>query len=107
MIRVTKTEQRSRTTLTIDGQLSSDSIGVVETCCHQAECGGKPLKIVLRDVTGVDQSGRTLLQRLASKGVRLVANGLYTSYLVEALARLSGSRAEGRGGRSSGRRART
>ena len=85
MIRVTKTEERSRTVVTIDGQLAGDSVGVVETCCNQAESNGKPVQLFLRDITTVDQAGRTLLSRLAARGVRMNAVGVYTSYLVEAL----------------------
>lgn len=71
--------------LTVDGQLSGDSIDVVETCCAQARSCGKAVQVFLRDVTGVDQSGRMLLTRLAAKGVDLVATGVYTSYLVQEL----------------------
>jgi hypothetical protein len=85
MIRATKTEERSRTVVTIDGQLSGDSIAVVETCCSQAEACRKPVDLFLRDVSTVDQAGIILLRRLAAKGVHLLANGLYTSYLVQTL----------------------
>jgi hypothetical protein len=85
MIRVTKTEEPSLTSVVIDGELSGDSVAVVEHCCTQAKSNGKPIQLFLRDVTAVDQAGQTLLSRLAAKGVQLVANGVYTSYLVEAL----------------------
>ena len=85
MIRVTKTEEQSHTIITIDGQLSGDSVAVVETCCNQAKANGKPVQLFLRDVTTVDQAGQVLLSQLAAKGVRLVARGVYTSYLVQSL----------------------
>jgi hypothetical protein len=85
MIRVIRTEERSRTIITIDGQLSGDFVGVVETCCTQAESDGKRVHLFLRDVTSVDQRGRMLLSCLAKRGFRLVGSGLYTSYLVHAL----------------------
>jgi hypothetical protein len=83
MIRVTKTEEQSRTIITIDGQLSGDSVAVVEACCKQAKPNGKPVELFLRDVTTVDQTGQILLSRLAAIGVRQVARGVYTSYLVQ------------------------
>ncbi len=86
MIRVTKTEERSGTTITIDGQLSIDSVGLVEICCDQAAANGKPVRLFLRDVTSVDRAGQTLLSCLAARGVRLSASGVYTSYLVQSLA---------------------
>jgi ABC-type transporter Mla MlaB component len=87
MIRVTKTEETSRTLITIDGQLSGESIGAVDTCCSQADLDRKPVYLFLRDVTTVDQAGITLLRHWASKGVHLLARGVYTSYLVEALSK--------------------
>ncbi len=85
MFRVSKAEEPARTIVTIDGQLLGDSIAVVETCCDQAISTGKAVHLFLRDVLTVDQAGRTLLCRLAAKGVRLLASGIYTSYLVRAL----------------------
>jgi len=85
MIRVTKIEERSKTVVIIDGQVSADCVGVVETCCNQARSNGKPVHLFLRDVSSVDQAGQTLLARLAAEGIRVVARGVYTSYLIESL----------------------
>ncbi len=85
MFRVSKTEEPSRTVVTIDGDLSGDYIEVVETCCDQAISVGKPVHFFLRDVSTVDQAGRALLRRLTAKGVRLLASGVYTSYLIRTL----------------------
>jgi len=83
MLRVTKAEEHSHTLITIDGQLSGDSIEVVETCCSQAGSSGKPVHLFLHDVSTVDVAGLTLLRRLVAKGVRLLARGVYTSYIVQ------------------------
>jgi hypothetical protein len=85
MIRVIKQEEQSLTTVTIDGQLSSDSIAIVETCCNQARSTGNPVQLFLRDISAVDQAGEMLLRRLAARGISLVARGVYTSYLVQSL----------------------
>jgi hypothetical protein len=85
MIRVTKTEEPSRTVVTIDGQLSGESVGLVETCCKEAESDGKPVHLFLRDVTAIDDGGRLLLRHLAGNGVRVSGRGLYTAYMVEEL----------------------
>ncbi|SRR5258708_1614671 len=94
MIRVTKSEEGERTIITIDGQLSGDYIDVVEICCNQAVSEGKPIDVFLHDVLAIDESGRALLTRLAAKGFRLLATGMYTSYVVQALV-AAGSRASG------------
>ena len=85
MIRITKTEEPAGTTITIDGQLSVETIALIETCCTQAKTNGQPVQLFLRDVTTVDQAGQMLLTRLAAKGIRVVARGVYTSYLVQSL----------------------
>jgi hypothetical protein len=85
MIRVTKTEERSKTLVSIDGQLSGEAVGLVQACCKEAESDGKPVHLFLRDVTAIDDGGRLLLQRLVGNGVRVSGRGVYTSYLIEEL----------------------
>jgi hypothetical protein len=80
-----KTVGREQISVTIDGQLSADCVDLVETCCDEALADGKEIDLVLRDVRSVDETGRGLLRRLAAKGVHLVGNGVYTSYLIESL----------------------
>jgi hypothetical protein len=79
VFRVSKEGERSRTVITIDGQLSGDHIEIVETCCNQAMQSKKPVHLVLRDVSIVDEPARALLRRLASQGVCVFAKGVYTS----------------------------
>ncbi|MGA2118182.1 MAG: hypothetical protein ABSH56_25950 [Bryobacteraceae bacterium] len=85
MFWLSKAEERTRSVVTIDGQLSGDDIEAVETCCDQAIATGKPVDLVLRDVSTIDEAGRALLRRLAARSVRLLASGVYTSYIVQAL----------------------
>ena len=44
---------------------------------------GKPVDLILRDITGVDEAGQALLRRLAARGASLFANGVYVSYLLD------------------------
>jgi hypothetical protein len=44
---------------------------------------GKPVDLMLRNITGVDDAGHALLRRLARNGVCLSANGVYVAYLLE------------------------
>jgi hypothetical protein len=43
------------------------------------------LILFLRDVTAIDDRGRSLLRHLARNGVRVSGRGVYTSYVVEEL----------------------
>lgn len=85
VLRVTQAEGRARTIITVEGQLLSDYVEVVETCCDQAQSKGKRVHLFLRDVATIDEAGRALLSRLAAKSVRLLGWGVYTSYLIRAL----------------------
>ena len=59
-----------------------DCVDGVETCSYQAMGQGRPVYLFLRDVSHIDEHGRSLLSRLARKGVRLSASGVYSSYIV-------------------------
>jgi hypothetical protein len=87
MIRILKAEEPKVITITVDGQLVADSVDAVETCSQQAMCQGRPVHLFLRDVSHIDEHGRSLLSRLAGKGVRLSASGVYSSYIVAEVSR--------------------
>jgi len=72
-----------RTRLTFDGEVSMECIESLERCCEEALKNGKPVDLILRDITGVDEAGQALLRRLAACGVCLSANGVYVSYLLD------------------------
>jgi len=69
--------------ITVDGELAGDYLEAIEASCDQASSKGKPVWLFLRDLSVIGEDGRALLRRLATKGVRLTASGLYTSYVVQ------------------------
>lgn len=87
VFRLDKQLDDERTRLTISGNVSAECIDLLETCCEQAIRDGKPVDLILRDVTTIDETGHALLRRLAAQGVCLYATGVYHSYLVEAIRR--------------------
>lgn len=82
MIRITTSNSAAGVTITVDGDLSGEYADVVESFAKQASGRGSPVRLYLHDVTAVDKRGRALLERLAAKGVRLRAEGVYWSYIV-------------------------
>ncbi|MBC8166972.1 MAG: hypothetical protein H7Y20_14025 [Bryobacteraceae bacterium] len=82
MIRIFTTDEPKAVTITVDGQLVDECVEAVDTCSHEAIKRGRPVHLYLRDVSHIDEPGRLLLSRLASKGVRLSASGVYSSYIV-------------------------
>ena len=87
MIRIITSNDAGRTTITVDGRLVSDYVDAVDVCVHQAMEPGRPVHLFLREVSVIDESGRMLLSRLASKGVELSASGVYSSYIVAEIRR--------------------
>jgi flavoprotein len=97
MIRIMTASGPETTTITVDGTLCDGSVETVRTCCTDALSKGKPVRLHLRDVSAIDERGRTMLRHLASAGVDLKANGIYSSYVVDEIQ--SAGRRERRGSR--------
>ncbi len=82
MVRIMTLDELTSTTITVDGTLSGEGIEPVQTCCIEALSKGKPVRLHLRDVSAIDERGRTMLRYMAAEGVNLSANGIYSSYIV-------------------------
>jgi len=66
----------------MDGQLLAEYVPLVEDCCSQAIASGESVTLVLRDVSAIDETGRSMLRRLAASGVRLRGSGVYTAHVI-------------------------
>lgn len=97
MIRIMTADGSVSTTITVDGTLCDGSVETVRTTCMEALSKGKPVRLYLRDVSAMDERGRTMLRYLAAAGVDLAANGIYSSYIVDEIQ--SAGRKERRGSR--------
>lgn len=87
MIRIMTAMEPITTTVTVDGEVVSEYVETINTCVKQAIAKGGPVHLFLRDVSRIDESGRSLLGGLAAVGVHLSANGVYSSYVVEEINR--------------------
>jgi hypothetical protein len=94
VFRLDKELGERRTRLTFDGEISMECIESLDRCCEEALRDGKPVDLILRDITGVDEIGQALLRRLAASGICLFGNGLYVSYLLDNI-RTNASNARG------------
>jgi len=82
MIRIQTTDNPDGATIVIDGQLAGEYVEEVETSIRKAIAQHKHVHLFLRDVSHIDETGLSLLSRLAAQGVELSAAGLYSSYVV-------------------------
>ena len=92
MFRLSTTDEDGATVFTMDGQLLGEYTKFIEESCDSAAKTGKRVHLHLRDVSAIDEGGRSLLGRLANKGVEIRASGIYTSYVVQALNREASER---------------
>ena len=83
MIRIMMADVRGSTNITVAGALSDESVETLQSCCIEALSEGKPVRLHLRDVTAIDERGRTMLQHLYTAGLDLTAKGIYSSYIVD------------------------
>ena len=88
MIRVFTANESNAITITIDGQLVGEYVDAVETSSQEAMKEKRPVRLVSRDVSHIDERGRALLALRAAKGVQLSASGVYRSYIVEEIQRV-------------------
>lgn len=92
MIRIQTTDSSSHTRIAVDGQIVGDYVEEVETSIRKAIEQHKDVHLFLRNVSHIDETGHSLLSRLAAQGVELSASGLYSSYVVSQIQRSLSSR---------------
>jgi hypothetical protein len=82
MIRIQTANDAGGTTIALDGQLVGEYVGEVEASIQKASEQRKNVHLFLRDISHIDETGHSLLSRLAAQGVELSAAGLYSSYVI-------------------------
>lgn len=82
MIRIMTATEPKLITITVDGELAGEYVDAVENCVKQALANQRPVQLFLREVAAIGESGRSMPGRVAAKGVRLRAEGVYCSYVV-------------------------
>jgi ABC-type transporter Mla MlaB component len=93
MIRIQTADNPGGITIAIDGQLAGEYVEEVETSIRKAASEQrKNVHLFLRDISHIDETGHSLLSRLAAQGVELSASGLYSSYVVTQIQRAQSSR---------------
>lgn len=87
MLRITMEEVASEQRWTLQGRLTQKSVSELISSWHAArDLPSAQHRIVeLNDVTVIDKSGEEVLSMMIAEGAKLVANGLYTKHLLEAL----------------------
>lgn len=95
MIRIQAANHAGGIRIVIDGQLAGEYVEEVETSIRKAIEQHKDVHLFLRNVSNIDETGHSLLFRLAGQGVELSAAGLYSSYVVSQIQHARSSRQSG------------
>jgi hypothetical protein len=87
MLRITVHQDGRLTRLQLAGRLAGAWVAETENAWRSAPVSGSPVEIDIRDVTGMDEAGRCLLQAMSEAGARFVAKGVAMEALVEEITR--------------------
>src|SRR5437879_8507045 len=68
MLRITVHEEGRQCRLELAGRLCGPWVGETENVWRSARCSGKQIEVDMREVTGVDDAGRTLLAVMHQSG---------------------------------------
>jgi ABC-type transporter Mla MlaB component len=87
MLRITVFETANEQRLVLEGQLTRSAVPELESAWEGIRKQRQNCECVidLSETTCVDSSGKAALIRMICDGARLIANGLYTEYLIQKL----------------------
>ncbi len=86
MLRITVREEENKGRIEAAGKIGGPWVAELENAWRSAQAFGKEIEVDLREVTGVDDAGRELLERMHREGTRLQACGVLMRHLVDEIA---------------------
>lgn len=97
MLKITVLNNAAEQKMVVEGRLAGPCVSELEAAWNQARLVGCDGQIVvdLSELTSIDPRGKAALRTMISEGALLVANGVYTNYLIESLSREARERADG------------
>jgi anti-anti-sigma regulatory factor len=89
VLRITTTEIAGNFGLFVEGRLCGACVSELEKCWRRAIAGEAPVPAVidLTDVSFIDATGKQLLTKMHEHGIKLVANGLMSKFVVDQIER--------------------
>lgn len=89
MLRITTRNIAGDVELFIEGKLAGPCVGELEKCWRRAVAGESPLPslVDLTDVSFIDANAKQLLAQMRDHGIKLVANGLMSKFLIDEIER--------------------
>jgi hypothetical protein len=87
MLKITKVECADRTGFELEGKLAGPWVEEMKKCWLEAAQAGRPVGVLLKQVTFIDSAGKTLLSEMCQAGVEIEGAGCMTSVTVEEIKR--------------------
>ena len=83
MLKITTHREATLVILELEGRLAGPWVDELKTCWQQAGVRDRPLCVVLKQVTFIDDDGRALLAAMHRDGVKLEAAGCMTKAVID------------------------
>lgn len=83
MLRITVREDEKKGRIEAAGKIGGPWVAELESTWRSAQASGKEIEVDLKDVTGVDDAGRELLERMHCEGAQLLASGVLMKALLD------------------------
>jgi anti-anti-sigma regulatory factor len=89
VLRITTQINAGDVSLLVEGRLAGPCVCELAKCWERAVAGESPLPTVvdLSDVSFIDSTGKQLLSKMHAHGIKLVANGLMSKFVVDEIER--------------------
>ena len=89
MLKITAIDRDDRTVFELEGKLGGPWVEEMRKCWRQAVAAGRPIGVVLKQVTFIDSAGKTLLREMCQSGADIAGAGCMVSMTVEEIRRES------------------
>jgi anti-anti-sigma regulatory factor len=91
MLKITTIDYGERTVFELEGKLAGPWVEEMKECWRKAGEAGRPVGVLLKQVSFIDSAGKTLLAEMCRSGAEIEGAGCMTSVTVEEIKRGSKS----------------
>ncbi len=89
MLKITTQTNATGTVFELEGKLAGPWVQELEGCWRRAIATDRPLRVMLKAVTFIDDAGKGLLAEMHQRGAALMAEGCMTRAIVKEIASAS------------------
>lgn len=91
MLKITTLDGDAQTVFELEGKLAGPWVEELKLCWRNAAVAHRQIRVVLKQVSFIDQAGQQLLTEICRSGAEIEGAGCMTSATVEEIKRRSGS----------------